>query len=244
MMHRNQEIEAAKNTETYLSGMTHPQEILDKLERLIGPVRLLITSEDSREVLVQHNISQSDMQTPENLPISRYRTEASIFNRKKKYTIAIDHGDNATSNQIKATDWNDYIKAIIDIYIERMEGLSSQRQHSNLKKIQQQEVKEGMRILSLNRDYSIFLSRVIRSIDPELSADGGYIQDCVRAIDICRVITLRHSRSLAKNAPDIPQLNTIDTISQEIDTILDGRITRRVLRMVTAMLLSRDETMN
>lgn len=244
MIHRNQEIEAAKNTKTYLSGMTHPQEILDKLERLIGPVRLIITSQDSGEVLIRHNIDQGDIGIAKNMPITLYTIEVSIFNRKKKYTIAIDHGNNETSNQIKPTDWNDYIKTIIDIYIERMEELSSQRQHSNLKKIQQQEVKEGMRILSLDRDYSIFLSRVIRSIDPELIADESYIQDCIRAIDICRVITLRHSRSLAKNAPDIPQLNTIDTISQEIDTILDSRITRRVLRMVTAMLLSRDETMN
>jgi hypothetical protein len=69
----------------------------------------------------------------------RYITEVSIFNRIKQYQIGIDYGSTETNNQIREIDWNDYIKPIIDIYIEKMESLFSQRQHDNLRAIQQRE---------------------------------------------------------------------------------------------------------
>ncbi len=241
MMHdrnerRQREIMAAKNTQVYLSGITEPQHILDKLESRIGKVRLLITSEDSGEAIIEHNTLTG---TPNNIR----RTRVIVFKGGKNYSVAIDHGGNESANQINETDWKEYIKPIIDIYIEKMESLFCRDQHSNLESIQQKEAKEGVRILSLNKNYDIFLSRVIESIDPQLNTDANYIQDCIRAIDICRLITLQHSQSITKKAPHIPQLDNAN-ILQEIDTILDGRITRRVLRMVTRMLLSRDETMN
>jgi hypothetical protein len=73
---QKREIQAIKNIQSYPHGAINTDKVLEKLEKLIGPVRLLITSEDSREVLIQHNTLTG---TPNNI----YQTQVAIFNREK-----------------------------------------------------------------------------------------------------------------------------------------------------------------
>ena len=213
-----------------------PSEILASFEAVFGPVRLVIISDDSREAIIRHNASTG---TPNTI----YKTQITIFNRKKNYTVAIDQGDDGLNNQIVAMHWNNYIKALVDIYVEKMEDSFFREQHNNLEQIHQKEAQEGARILSMNTDYSAFLSRALATIEPWLDIDTSYIPDCMQALRICKILTVRHSQSRSENKKNILKQDIPD-IPQELDCILGWTIDRRVLRMVTTMLLSRDETMN
>ena len=232
---RQREIMTAKNTQTYLSGITDPDKILAKLESLIGSVRLIITSENSGEVVVRHNINQSDIQTTEYIPISRYRTEVNIFDRKNWYVIAIDHGSNETNNQINESDWNDYIKPIIDIYIEQLESALFHQKYENIVSIR--SIEKQRKKPQEHYEYGAFLESLIASqlVPWTHESREKYIDNLRKAIDISRLITLSHSGNRYIKKVDL---------AQAIDHILGWRITRRIYDLVKSIILSRDETMD
>jgi len=61
------------------------------------------------------------------------------------------------------------------------------------------------------------------------------VEDCCRAFDICQRIDF----SFAKRGVSYER-----TLLYELDSVLSGVVERRVLHMVTSILLSRNETMN
>lgn len=202
---KQREIIAAKNTQTYLSGITEPPHLLDKLESLIGHVRLLIISEASGEVVVRHNINHDGIQAPEDIPNTRFETEVSTFDRKNRYRIAIDHGSDETNNQINETDWNDYIKAIIDVYIERFESVLFHQKYGNIMSIRSIEKKRKKP--EEHYEYGEFLNSLISSQLPPGTHESReeYIDNLRKAIDISRLITLSHNGNRYIKKVDLAQ---------------------------------------
>jgi hypothetical protein len=66
--------------------------ILDKLEDTFGPIRLLIVSQDSSEVVSNHRFQEQEI--VDKIRVSRYTQCLSviIYDRSRKYLIWIDRG--------------------------------------------------------------------------------------------------------------------------------------------------------
>ena len=218
------------------------EEILDRLETAFGLIRLLIISDDSGEIVTNHRIDTSDLDGLRNssLPTIRHTT-IRPFDRTRTYSVIIDLGSVEPANQIADHHWENFIQKIINIYIEKKEIDFCINQHAIIDEIKsiEKEMEAVDTITSGWNDYRGFIESVKWAMDPTIShesaCDPEYIDNLLRALDICKIVTLQHSGNKHIQIEDIPQ---------QIDHIIWWRMSSRVLDMVTMILLSRDETMN
>jgi broad specificity phosphatase PhoE len=224
------------NTEEYLKESDSIQEIICKLDEAFGPIRLLIVSQESDEVLINHGFETSDIKNLLQLSKHiRYAT-VNIFDNQKRYSILIDRGSDEDLNQLNNLPIQHIIEKIVEKWIKVREYSLSWDASDNNATID--SVESNIMNLSQRGNYNNFISLVIKkywklwsSKEIEIDAMENYIQ----AINICRIVRVNYMKD---------DLLSKENISQQIDTILWGRICRKVLQLAQTMLLSNTETMN
>ena len=235
-------IQQTADLKEILNTKSAAEEILDKLETAFGLIRLLIISDDSGEIVSKHRIDTSDLDglRHPSLPNIRHTT-IRPFDKTRTYSVIIDLGSVEPANQIADHHWENFIQKIINIYIEKKEIEFCINQHTIIDEISSIEKQmEAVDIVSSQwNDYRIFIESVIWLMDPTISHkyvnDPEYIDNLLRALDICQNLTLQHSGNKYFQTQNLPR---------QIDHILWWRMNSRVLGIVTTILLSHHETMN
>lgn len=225
----------ATDTKAYLENVYSTSMILDKLKDAFGPVRLLIVSKDSSEIVSNNRFQEHEIDPATTSPRTQCLPVV-IFDRSRKYLINIDRGSNEPANQFSAYELQYIINPLLDAYIKQLEHTFFTWNLDNSSFIETAEAKAET--LSETNDYRGFVSQVISEYVDFSKIHGPkekYIDEILMALDICRSVT-RFNR---KDGPIFK-----GDLSEEIDRILGGKIQRRVLRMVKSMFLSRNETMN
>jgi hypothetical protein len=232
-------IEEAKDTENYLSGITDYSNIIRALEGTFWPLRLLIISGDSGEPLTIHRMDTEDIEHIRRSSQGfEYTLEVTIFDKLRKYRILIDRGSAEPLNQFTSDDIKLIISPALLRYIKLKEYAFTSFT-SDYRTITRTAERE-MQILAEPQRYDDFLASVIRdiphtSIPIEALEDPAYMRECLQAIDISRMLTLRRTSEAEED-----RASTIEAI----DRILWRKITRRVLDMTRAILISGAEMMN
>lgn len=226
-------LEKAADTNKYISIQDSSDAVIAKLEKIFGPIRIIIVSEVSSEILICHRCLDVDVDFLQNTSGYVRSTTVNIFDIPRKYSMMIDRGSDEFMSQFKDSHLQHIIYPILDLFIEKKEYEFFIYASDNSDTV---EVLERASDLPLElNDYSALFSSVIaQCLDPlefhESTSNIDYIDHCIKAIDICRVINFKQSSS--------------EDILQIIDDILWGRINRDILYRVQSILLSCNETMN
>lgn len=158
-----------------LNNKSTSEKILDTFEAAFGLIRLLIISDDSGEIITQHRIDASEIDTlrDPSKTVLRY-TIVRPFDRTRTYCVLIDLGSMESANQIAEHHWKNIIQKIIDIYIERKEIEFCMNQHKIIDAIKFIEEKvEKMKIITSGQNnYRGFIEIVMRVMDPNISHES------------------------------------------------------------------------
>ena len=206
---------------------------IESLEKMLGPIQLLIVSQESGRPIIQHRIDNVEVPLlQQKIPLRS--STVKVHGQSGTYSIWIQGIEQPISDE----RWTDLIKRIIDSYIRKCEQEWQMTHQSELRQIKDKEEKMNP-FVDKNSDYRNLISGILRNKNipwvQKAQQDPRYIKHCIEAIDICRIIS---------RLPITQDDQDLRTISSEIDTILGWRIHREVLDMVTTILLSRDEMMN
>ncbi len=125
-----------------------------------------------------------------------YTLEVTIFDKPRKYRIIIDHGSAEPLNQIKSSHLKNIVAPILRRHIEQKEYAFTSFA-SDYRAITRDAERE-MQIPSEPQRYDGLLKAVIRdipttSIPIEALEDPAYMRECMQAIDISRILTLRRT---------------------------------------------------
>ncbi len=199
----------ASDTKRYIRAIDTPQDILDKLEMILGPVRLVIIAAENEEICTHHNIGRSEAERLQEDSHGIRKIRAEVWHKERRDHYLIDRGSREDTSQFSKEQIDKIIEPILGIYIERLEYafFSAHADHSAC--IRHHEEGEHT---DIERDYTAFIGRVLSDKSLTGSRDGvGDIADYTRAIDIARLV-MSHYRS------KIP--HTADELFAQIDTIL------------------------
>ncbi len=184
------------------------QEDLDDLEELIGPIRLLITAEESGEVILSHRFEEHDTMDTEALEGTSRQIHVEIFDKQRVYTVVIDRGSTENMNQLNEEYWKSIIIPVIGRIIQKKEHILFLWALDNMATVELAETA----IIHPGSYYRTFVSRVfadkIYSEHPELSSAENElsVDVCLKAIDICRHFILQsrtENKLLPGNLPEI-----------------------------------------
>lgn len=228
-----QRMDQVKNNKIYIAPKDTPKNILDKLEAVLGPVRLVIIAAESGEICMHHRIGRAEAECLHENSHGIYTTRVDVFHKGKMYQYIIDRGSREPTPVFDDAQTKKVIEPMIKTYIERMEQLYFVTHADHSACIRQHEEKQNR---GEPQDYSAFIERVlsgttIGASNEELDTAEQY----ARSIDIARLMI---SSSHSKHPP------TTSEFYEQIDRISWGKIDRRVYHMVTSILLSRNETMH
>ena len=228
-----QRMDQVMNNKNYIAPKDTPKTILDKLEAVLGPVRLVIFAAESGEICMHHRIGRAEAEYLHENSHGIYTIRVEVFHKGKMYQYIIDRGSRDPTGLFDDAQIQKVIEPMLKAYIERMEQLYFVTHGDHSACIRQHEEKQN---IGEPRDYSVFIGRVlsdatIKANEIELDTTGQY----ARSIDIARLMM---SSSHGKHPP------TTAEFYEQMDTILWGKIDRRVYYMVTSILLSRNETMH
>ncbi len=141
-----------------------------------------------------------------------YTLEVSIFDKPRKYRVIIDHGTLELMNQIKLAHIENIINPILRHYIEQKEYAftSYATDYRNITR----QAESTMNVPAQPNRYDDFIRTIMggtsdTSISTEIQEDPEYLKECLQAIDISRILTLKRTTYLSQ----------IDLI-QDIDRIL------------------------
>lgn len=247
-------LERVGDTQNYFMDTDSVNDILSKIEYAFGPIRFLVISESSGEILINHWFTRSEIEDLQRTPDSILCATVKIFDKPREYSIIMDCGDRESAHRFEQYQpghivrskidyifkpMTDYIiKPMIDYIIRRREQELLLYAADNAHTID--HIETNMEASLERNDYRDFVVHIIWNIDPlkfheSRGNEEVYINDCLMAIDICRSIALPRGRDETFHMENLPQ---------EIDTILWGKIQREVFKKVQSMLSSRNETMN
>ncbi len=232
---RSSQLKMAADTEKYLKKSDSSDDIFRKLEATFGKFRLCIIHEESNEIVVDH--WSESMQT-KSLPPYSYILSVHISSKPINYLIGIDYGSQESLNRPKPHNLTHIIDPILKRLIQKKENEYSAAFFRKLNMMRERE--SQIELLSSTNDYRSFVSGVVADQNkmPQIEGseyDDQYINDCLKAIDICRMIMRYHARNITVFREHLPQV---------MEHISGGNINRSVLNMVRDMILLHAETMN
>ena len=228
---RRDRLKKADDIWKYLENTDSVNDIILKLEETFGPIRLCVIWKDSSEILTSYRFTESETRDLQKMSSGAQGITVDIFDSLREYLVIIDRGNNDPAIQFEK-DQLAIIYPIIGEYIKKKEHAFFIWALDNASTIEAAE--ERMSLITGINDYQNFLVDVIGKREEfwEYSEPKEeYIDNFLKALDICRIITLKNS---------IHRLQ----LPQEMDRILWKKIQRRVFLMVKSMLLSRNEMMN
>ncbi len=206
------------------------EESIERLELLFGPVRLAIIAEGDT-IITSHRIAEWEALTLSSF-LASHTIQIYLFGRVRTYRFFIDHGSKTGRHAFESDESMRIVHSLIGAHISAREELSGIEATEH-----DRQFRECTRTPSPpNHDYRHFIDEVLRlqRINRKLhihSTSEEYLQ----AIAICWAITAHHTEKSTSTAEDL---------SQKIDTILWGRISRVVCDLVTSMLVAQHETMH
>ncbi len=206
------------------------EENIERLELLFGPVRLAIIAEGDT-IITSHRITEGEALTLSSF-LASHTIQVHLFGRVRTYRFFIDHGSKTGRHAFESDESMRKVHSLIGAHISAREELSGIEATEH-----DRQFREYTRTPSPpNHDYRHFIVEVLRhqTMNRKLhihSTSEEYLQ----AIAICWAITSHHTEK---------STSTEEDLSQKIDTILWGRISRVVYDMVTSMLLAQHETMH
>ena len=216
----------------FVSDTDTPLQIIQKLEQVFWVLRILVFSEESGEICMEHRCCSSDVGTFLSFPMNT--SEIEIFDIPRKYHIAIDHGSSEMANQCKKSQLEHIIYPIIGKYIQKKWYDFFQYASDNSDTIVTLE--SAIELKMTIPLYTEFISSVTDALDPlefhRAHESETYIEDCEKAIAISRMIFL--SRNSDKSFLSIVNL----------DRIMWWTINRNIFNLVQSILLSSHENMN
>ncbi len=206
------------------------QQNIERLEYLFGPVRLAIIAEWDT-IITSHRIAEWGALTLSSF-LPSHTIQVHLFGRVRTYRFFIDHGSSTGRHAFESDESMRIVHSLIGAHISAREELSGieATEHDS-------QFREYTRTPSPpSHDYRHFIDEVLRlqTINRKLhihSTSEEYLQ----AIAICWAITAHHTEK---------STSTAEELSQKIDTILWGHISRVVYNMVTSMLVAQHETMH
>ncbi len=235
---KNLLLNEAKKTDIYLEGVRDHNDIIRKIESVFWPVRLLILSEESGEPITIHRMDARKIKSiRKSARKYEYTLKVDILGQSRKYRVIIDYGSSEDRNRPEEDHIKDIINPILVRHIEQKEDavISYARDYRDIT----QKVEKTMRLVETPDDYSRFVEMVLsdtgnNSISAEVRDNPEYARECQQALELSRMLTLSHAT----------WDNDRDRIVTSMDTILWGKITRGVLDMTRAILISRTEMMS
>ena len=75
----------------HIQGDYLDNEILNELEAKLGSMRLLIFSDNSNEILINHRFSDFEVESLKKTPVNMQYMVLDIFDKPKKYLIIMDN---------------------------------------------------------------------------------------------------------------------------------------------------------
>ncbi len=210
-----------------------PGNLLERIENLFGPVRLLILSKKSDEIITRHRIGLPEATFLKNTSKYIHSLTVYIFDKPVEYRVIMDYGSDEWWNQFEEGFWKNIIQPLLRIYIERIEEvlfIVVSEYGSNM------TAYEAGNTGQEKWDYTLFIASLlwssqVRNSWEEVDKRESYLQ----ALDICQLVLSQY-----RNNPNYASEN----LSEHIDKILWRKTNREVFWIVTLMLLSRNETMN
>jgi hypothetical protein len=228
MQQQLEQVEDVLRTGVYHDSHTS---IINWLESIFGPMRILILSEEGSEVILCHRYSLWIGQKLPDTGTEIHHTTVDIFDKTARYRVMVDRWWIEKQDTFSLSHLEHIIYPILDIYIRKKEYTLFADTSDHGATIawyeEQAEHHEPM------RDYTPFIRRIFSRYPREYSEED--VSSCQRSIDICRLITLQHAKS--DHAPR-------EVVLQEIDTVFWWRIQRNILMLVQSHLMTRHETMN
>ncbi|MBX9809835.1 hypothetical protein K2X92_05585 [Candidatus Gracilibacteria bacterium] len=235
------ELEKASDIATNLPIDLSSGDILSLLEEIFGPLRIIIRSKESGEIVISRNNEEEILDFNEQYPHIG-NVSINIFDSLRQYQIIIDRGSTEPTNQFKTAHLEHIIYPILQAVIQKKEYEFGFDACENTLTIHQAE--EHLQSTGEVNDYTVFIREIIsQHLSPltfheAIEDPDRYIDECIRAIDICRVIRSRGLGFMEDSNMDE------DAFLSEIDHHLGGTINRNILDRVKSMLLSCIETMN
>ncbi len=170
-------------------------------------------SEKSGEVLTAHRMDSQDIENiRRSSQKSGYPLEVEISGEKWKYRIIIDHGTIEPLNQIDSGDIKTIINPILSHYIQQKEYavISFASDYRDITR----KAEERMEIPSQSRDYNSFITSILSKASPvsipiHAREDPEYMRECLQAIDISRILTLRQDPSKFSLSDTIESIDSI-----------------------------------
>jgi hypothetical protein len=229
----------AADITNYIQSNDWYSEILEKIRDISRPFwfRLSILSEESGEELINHDFKFSGERNIQNIgwePLT-----VTVFNEPKNFLVTMDYGSSEKRNQPPEHHLRNIIFPILKRLIRKKE--------ENIlfmyafEKLDIMSAKESsIEIPVARNNYRGFISNVVKKYADSSRKEGyenveEYIDDCTRAIDICRLIMLYYAKNPWVHREKLPQ---------DIDAISWGKINRSVLNMVRDIILLHTETMS
>jgi hypothetical protein len=188
----SQRIRLASDTKNSIKKTDTPQDILDKLEMVVGPVRLLIIAGESGEIISHHNIERSEAEHLQDGSHGICTIWAGVFDRQRSYQYLIDRGSREGTSQFTDAERTKIIEPIVQIYIERLERTYFSVHADHGAYIREHE--EGIDANKKIRDYSAFIERVLS--DELITGDTESGEYYAQAIDIARLVMSQHRKEV------------------------------------------------
>lgn len=166
-----------------------------------------------------------------------YTLVVDILGQRRGYRVIIDHGTSEPKNRPKSAHIDTILNPILRRHIEQNEKafISYADDYRRLT----ERVERTMEMPRETDNYTEFIEMIIgdtrdTSIPAEVLDNQEYAKECHQALDLARLLTLAYTTSDSSR----------EDIIASIDTILGGEITRNVLDMTRAILISRAEMMS
>ncbi len=205
----DQRMDQAMDNKSHISPKDTPKTILDKLEAVLGPVRLVIIAAESGDICMHHRIDRAEAKCLQENSHGIYTTRVEVFHKGKMYQILIDRGSREPTSMFNDDQREKIIEPMLKSYIERMEHISFVTHADHSACIRQHEEKQN---IGEPRDYSAFIERVLS--DTTIKANEAELdtsEDYARSIDIARLMM---SSSHGKTPPATSELY------EQMDSIL------------------------
>jgi hypothetical protein len=144
----------ASDTKNYIKKNDTPQDILDKLEIAVGPVRLMIIAGANGEICTHHRIGKIEAMRLQDDSYGIRPIQTEVWHKERDYQYIIDRGSGEATSQFDKDQLQQIIEPMIKIYIERLERtyFSSHADHGAC--IRNHEERENTNI---ERDYTTFI---------------------------------------------------------------------------------------
>ena len=197
----------AMDNKSHIATKDTPQDILNKLEAVLGPVRLVIIAGESGEICMHHRIGRAGAQCLLENSHGIYTTRVEVFHEKKTYQIIIDRGSREPTSMFDDAQIKKVIKPMLRAYIQKMEHLSFVTHADHSACIRLHEEKQN---IGEPREYSAFIERAL-SDSTVTSGELDSAEDYIRSIDIARLML---SSSRSKTPP------TTAEFYEQMDSIL------------------------